>query len=83
MTNIIVGRYAHPTTRKYWQGWIEPEDKSWIAFIRADGTPVFYLDRDPSGAVIETRDDGKQYYRNNGNAGLELQADKDVVIDNG
>jgi hypothetical protein len=50
--NIIVGRYQHPTTRKYWQGWIEPEDRSWIAFIAADGHPVFYLDREESGAVF-------------------------------
>jgi len=51
MQNIIVGRYTHPTTRKYWQGWIEPEDRSWIMFVEADGRPVVYLDREASGAV--------------------------------
>ncbi|MHB0976908.1 MAG: hypothetical protein ACYC1U_06910 [Candidatus Aquicultorales bacterium] len=51
MGNIRVGRYEHPCG---WQGWIEPDDRSWIAFIRDDGTPVFYLNRDPeTGAVIE------------------------------
>lgn len=52
MSNIIVGRYQNAELRKTWQGWIEPEDKSWIAFIAADGKPTFYLDRDPeTGAV--------------------------------
>lgn len=53
MQNITVGRYQHPTTRQHWQGWIEPEDRSWIMFIRADGAPIVYLDRDPDGAIIE------------------------------
>jgi len=52
MCNIHVGRYADPQTRKDWQGWIEPDDKSWIAFVAADGRPVVFLDRDPkTGAV--------------------------------
>ena len=51
MQNIIVRRY---TDRSHgWQGWIEPEDKSWIAFIDAEGRPLFFLDRDPdTGAVL-------------------------------
>lgn len=82
MTNIIVGRYTNPTTLKYWQGWIEPDDKTWIAFIDREGKPTFYLDRDPSGAVIEIRDDGKEYYVNNGYATLEDMARPDVLVRN-
>ena len=53
MCNIIVGRYSNEELRKTWQGWIEPEDKSWIAFIDVEGKPVFYLNRDPiTGAVL-------------------------------
>jgi len=51
MCSITVRRYDHPESVGY-QGWIEPEDKSWVAFIRADGTPQVFLDRDPeTGAV--------------------------------
>lgn len=52
MQNITVGRYDHESVTADWQGWIEPDDLSWIAFVKADGTPVVFLDRDPvSGAV--------------------------------
>lgn len=52
MQNITVGRYSHESVTQHWQGWIEPDDKSWIAFIAADGSPTVFLDRDPvSGAV--------------------------------
>lgn len=52
MNNIIVKRYSDPVAVGGWQGWIEPEDKTWIAFIAMDGRPVFYLNRDPvTGAV--------------------------------
>lgn len=52
MQNITVGRYEQPSVTKDWQGWIEPDDLSWIAFIGADGVPIVFLDRDPiSGAV--------------------------------
>lgn len=52
MANITVGRYKHESVTHDWQGWIEPDDRSWIMFIHADGTPVVYLDRDPiTGAV--------------------------------
>ena len=52
MKNIIVGRYSNRDTG--WQGWVEPKDRSWIVFIRADGTPVVFLNRDPkTGAVVE------------------------------
>lgn len=81
--NIHVGRYTNPETRKYYQGWIEPDDRSWIAFIDADGKPQFFLDRDPDGAVIETRADGKEYAVNNGYATLEDMARPDALVDNG
>ena len=56
MVNITVGRYSHPETRKFWQGWIEPDDKDWIMFVAADGKPVVFLDRDPdTGAVLRDR----------------------------
>lgn len=56
MTNITVGRYKPATeplpvgvhdVTEFWQGWIEPDDQTWIMFIAADGAPVVYLDRDP------------------------------------
>lgn len=51
MGNIHVHRYAPGGD---YQGWIEPDDKSWIAFIDRDGRPTFFLHRDPeTGAVIE------------------------------
>ncbi len=53
MGNIKVRRYSDPETQKFWQGWIEPEDASWIMFIDAEGKPTVYLNRDPvTGAVI-------------------------------
>ncbi len=52
MQNIKVGRYEHETLTCDWQGWIEPDDLSWIAFIQADGVPIVFLDRDSiTGAV--------------------------------
>jgi hypothetical protein len=50
MADIRVGRYSQPSEVGY-QGWIEPADQSWIAFIDHEGRPVFFLDRDPDGAV--------------------------------
>lgn len=53
MQNIIVKRYDDPKAVGGWAGWIEPEDKSWIAFIDTNGAPKFYLHRDPvTGAVL-------------------------------
>lgn len=52
MGNITVGRYKHESVTRDYQGWLEPDDKSWIMFIRSDGVPEVYLDRDPiTGAV--------------------------------
>lgn len=60
MQNIKVGRYTKgfvdgvPMAGNFWQGWIEPEDGSWIAFIDREGRPVFFLNRDPqTGAVLD------------------------------
>lgn len=51
MPNITVGRYKGETG---FQGWIEPEDRSWIIFIADDGTPLLFTERDPkTGAVIQ------------------------------
>lgn len=51
MTDIRVGRYDNPA-QIGWQGWIEPDDKTWIAFVDNEGKPTFFLDRDPeTGAV--------------------------------
>jgi hypothetical protein len=52
MQNIKVNRYANPR-RVGWAGNIEPEDRSWIAFIGLDGRPLFFLNRDPAtGAIL-------------------------------
>ncbi len=63
MGNIKVGRYSPGSKAtdsegnwvplsNFWQGWVEPEDKSWIMFIDAAGKPTVFLDRDPvTGAV--------------------------------
>lgn len=52
MGNVTVGRYPKDSGTGY-QGWIEPDDRMWIAFVRDDGSPVFFLDRDPvTGAVL-------------------------------
>jgi hypothetical protein len=60
MQNILVRRYEKgfvdgvPMVGNFWQGWIEPEDGSWIAFIDIEGKPVFFLNRDPeTGAVLD------------------------------
>jgi hypothetical protein len=52
MQQINVKRYADPTSTG-WAGWIEPEDKSWVAFIDLGGQPTFFLNRDPeTGAIL-------------------------------
>lgn len=52
MCNLKVGRYDHPDSVRY-QGWIEPEDRTWIAFVDLDGKPVVFLNRDPeTGACL-------------------------------
>jgi hypothetical protein len=52
MGNITVGRYDDPASVGY-QGWIEPEDRNWVAFVASDGSPVAFLNRDQeTGAVL-------------------------------
>lgn len=51
MPDIRVGRYKHPK-RHGWAGWIEPKDRSWIAFIGLDGRPLVFLNRDENGAIL-------------------------------
>jgi hypothetical protein len=52
MQNIKVSRYQFPKETG-WAGWLEPEDRSWIAFIGMDGRPLFFLNRDPvTGAIL-------------------------------
>lgn len=52
MQQINVKRYADPKATG-WAGWIEPEDKSWVAFIDLKGHPTFFLNRDPeTGACL-------------------------------
>jgi hypothetical protein len=55
MQNVHVKRYANPQ-QVGWAGYLEPEDRSWIAFIDLEGRPVFFLDRDPkTGAVCSSK----------------------------
>jgi len=49
---IKVGRYGQPE-KVGWLGWIEDEERTWVAFIDLEGRPKFFLNRDPkTGAVI-------------------------------
>lgn len=52
MQNIAVHRYTNPETG--WQGWVEPDDLSWIIFVDDDGRVVLFDKRDSeTGAVID------------------------------
>ena len=52
MQNVKITRYSRPLETG-WAGYLEPEDKSWIAFIGLNGVPRFFLNRDPaSGAIM-------------------------------
>lgn len=61
MGNITVGRYGPSegsvqpdgSIRQHWQGWIEDEGQTWIAFIDMVGKPTFFLTRDENGGVID------------------------------
>lgn len=46
-----MGRYARPE-EVGWQGWVEPADKAWVVFVRGDGAPVLYEERDAEGGVL-------------------------------
>ena len=45
MQNIHVKRYSNPEGARH-LGWIEPEDRSWLLFIDAEGHPVLMLRKD-------------------------------------
>lgn len=60
MPNIHVYRYKDPANVAGWAGWIEPEDKSWILFVRLDGgAPMLFRREDgelvgvQSSAVVD------------------------------
>lgn len=42
MCNITVSRYDHPESVGY-QGWIEPENGSWVVFVDLNGQPFILL----------------------------------------
>ena len=60
MQDIAVRRYIDPTPLNTgYQGYVEPADKSWIAFVDFDGAPSFFLYRDSeTGAVFLPGRDG-------------------------
>ncbi len=41
MQNIHVSRYSNPESVGY-QGTVEPEDRSWIVFVKLDGSPSLW-----------------------------------------
>lgn len=52
MQNIQVKRYSN-SEEIGWQGWIEPDDLSWIIFVDNEGKVQLYDKRDPkTGAVL-------------------------------
>lgn len=51
MKPIHVKRYDNPKSIG-WAGYIEPDDKSWIAFVDLDGRPKVYLHRDETGRCL-------------------------------
>ena len=71
MANITIGRYPVPTDTERtdveaahpgckfpaddWECYIEPEDRSWILYVGADGADrkvAFWPERESGGAVI-------------------------------
>jgi hypothetical protein len=58
MQNINVRRYENPEAVGGWAGWIEPDDRSWIAFIKTNGSAVFFLERDPETGAVLSREHG-------------------------
>jgi len=49
MQNITVTRYE---VSEYWDGYIQPDDWSWILYVDKKGRTLFYPKRKKSGAVI-------------------------------
>lgn len=53
MENIKVHRYKNKELQKSWQGYVEPNDLSWIMFIDSKGHVTLHDKRDPiTGAVL-------------------------------
>ena len=53
MSNLKIGRYSHESVSSEYAGYIEPDDKSWIIWLGADGKPALYFaEREPGGAVV-------------------------------
>lgn len=56
--DIHVHRYGkheakNPETGEGYVGWIEPDDRSWVMFIRTDNVPEVFLFRNPhTGEVL-------------------------------
>ena len=53
MQNIHVKRYSNPEAVGF-QGSIEPEDRSWIVFIRNDGETSFWRRTEAEASVGRT-----------------------------
>lgn len=57
--NIIVGHYGKDEAKtdigEGYDGWVEPEDRSWILFWDTDGKPELFTMRDENGAVIDAK----------------------------
>ena len=53
MQNLTVGRYIEPSVKTSYQGWIEPDDRSWVIYLDSEGMPVlFWKERDAEGGVV-------------------------------
>ena len=37
---------------EHWDCWVEDDAHTWIIFLKPDGEPVVYLNREPGGGVI-------------------------------
>jgi hypothetical protein len=51
MQKIKIERYDNPEAAGY-QGYVEPEDKSWILYVALDGAPLFHAIRAEDGRVL-------------------------------
>lgn len=51
MGNIQIGRYAFPDTHGY-AGYVQPDDASWVVFVRTDGQVQAFLERDSETGAI-------------------------------
>lgn len=53
MQNITVGRYGSSEDPGGYDGWIEPEDRTWIMYVRSDHSVEVFIHRDPeTGAIL-------------------------------